>query len=582
MHAPLKQLAKLSLAAAAWSSLVLASGCDTAGSADTRVTEALAQSRAAVRQGGEEAGANARQAIEAVEDATANASAGTRAMAKSALGQLQLDAAAQFHSQAQQVEMHAARMAMDVTLMAGQVATVGTLMAEYQQYDPEPVSNEILKLAQQISGGPGGAIWGVQYPNFSAEFPTVSTLQNESSSLEGEITQRQNQLEQLRQQRGAMIEQAEELARASEAAQGQESVDLFKKAAELRKQAADVAVEMESLAAAIEPLQADKAIADGQAQVLMAASKLLTSQAEQVKQAWDAVRQRVAAQQKLALGIIGAADESVGEATSEAFELGLAQRAARMNELFGRADEMRESALQNARDAAKHFGDAQSAADDLRRQIGERMAAGFQTRPEAEAWRHSRDAVNPAFFQLQQANALRLEGQALADRATTLAVRIELQAMVEDAVQQARAELPGAFQDGNLERQYEETLAQADEAFTQAEEKYQNVISAAGDSSTGRAAAVERIFAFYSRAQIAAVAAQQQEAEKFMGEAAAAVRLAAERNATFPLLPRQLQAMVPPPAPPQEETIDTPAMPAAPTEDQAEPEAPENDAAPQT
>jgi predicted nuclease with TOPRIM domain len=563
MHAPLKRLAIFPLAAASCGAVMLLSGCDMVAGADKRVEDALVQSRAAIRAGGEDATEQAQKHLSDVENQIGNASPGTRALAQSTLGQLKLDNARQMLREVLHNDLIGARLAVEIAALIGQVETSAALIDGYRRYDPKPF---ISALDQRINEAQGQGDGGAWITHDGAAIPTLSAVRTYISTVQGQINELQSKIEAVQQQRDQLLRQANEQALASEAAEGEEAVKLFTRGSELRKEAADLAVQLDSLDADLQPLQQELAIAEAQQAILENVITQFQEQAKLADASWQQVQQQVKDQQALALRIIG--DEQPGQMDpAQSRGNNIAEKASLMNDFFARADELREQALQNLREAAKHFDDAQSSANALRSQI---QAAGpaFQTRPEATAWRHLRELIAPAVYQLQKAHAMRLQGDALSTRATGIGARMRLQGYLGEAAARVAGDIPAPFQQTDLQQLHQQMIEQAKQAYGDAQEVYDNVMEASGaaaEQSSARSAAVGRILLFYGRAQLAAEAAETEDAKTYLSMALDAVKVAAERGASFPALPPVLQAAVPPPAPPVVEPIE-PAEPAEPTD----------------
>lgn len=558
MRSSLKRWTVLGMAAATVSTALLAGGCGSA-EADQSVRDAIVKSQEAQRKGGDEGQKEAQQILESAVQKT-DASNGTKAQAKSALGQLQLDAARDTLRDSSRYEIEAGRLALEIAQLSNLVGRSNTLVEGYKQNDPQKVKESI---DQQIAQAQGAADKPAWITNEKMTLPTLATVKQTISQLEGQIAQKSDALKQLDQQRVQKLEDAEKITKDSANAKGQAAVDAFKKAADLRKEAADLGVKIDQGKAALVPLQGDLAVAQGQEKMLNDVIAQLKEQSQQLDASWQNVQSLMSKQSDVAKEIVGTATAGATSAPSGdvtgASGKSIAEKAVAMAEAAKQADDLRETAIASLHEASKQFEDAKSAATALQQDL--RTKSGdFAGKPQDAAWKIELSVVNPNTFELQRALAQRLLGDAEAARATSLNARVQLADYLSPIFTKAGLQIPEQLQSGDMSKRAQEALSLADEAYNSADEALENVMLSSAPEDMKNAAAIERIFELYGRTHAARLAGQPQKADQYLATAKQAITDLQNENPvpTIPPLPGELAALVVPPA-------TAPAAPTAPT-----------------
>ncbi len=548
MRSSLKRWTVLGMAAATVSSALLAGGCGSA-EADQSVREAIVKSQEAQRKGGEEGQKEAQQILEGAVAKT-DASNGTKAQAKSALGQLQLDAARATLRDSSRYEIEAGRLALEIAQLSDLVGRSNTLVEGYKQNDPQKVKESIDQQIAQAQGGADKAAW---FTNEKMTIPTLATVKQTISQLEGQIAQKSDALKQLDQQRVQKLEDAEKITKESTTAKGQAAVDAFKKAADLRKDAADLGVKIDQGKAALVPLQGDLAVAQGQEKMLNDVIAQLKEQSQQLDASWQNVQSLMTKQADVAKEIVGTATAGATSAPSGdaagASGKSIAEKAVAMAEAAKQADDLRETAIASLHEASKQFEDAKSAATLLQQDIRTK-SNDYQGKPQKAAWDVELGVVNPNTFELQRAIAQRLLGDAEASRATSLNARVQLADYLSPIFTKAGLQIPDQLQSGDMSKREQEALSLADEAYNSADEALGNVAEGNGSEDMKNAARIERIFELYGRTHAARLAGQPQKADQYFATAKQAITDLQNESPVpaIPPLPGELAALVVPPA----------------------------------
>lgn len=519
-------------------------GCDNQqNQADKQVQQELAQARLLLLSAKP---GDADQAYQKLQEAAANAAASddVRAAAKAALAQAELDMAQSFMRQLERAEMDLARVVWEISQLAEQIRTCGSIVSGYLKYDPQPARQNVADRIAQVQGGPGKPEW-IRHDN--AVIPTLSAVRQEISRLEGQIASTQEQIRTLSEQRSRLLEQAEQAAAQAERLKGDQALEVFKRSSDLRRQAGDLAVEIDKLQSQARRLQNDLAIAQGQQAVLNEVIEQLEHQAATQQTAWKHVDQQIAAQRALAWQILGAG-ESTGGASGPAASGTIVQKSAEMSRLAGQVQQLRSQALLNASNAARLFEEAYRAADQFRismeRQISDPRNIG---RPEADAWKRMVASLNPAQFRLQQAAAQRAVGDLHASAAASLGRRIALRQLLKLALAELNLPMPAEIADDTLDQARTQALEQAGSAYRDSDELLTNVAEGQTSEQLQATAMISRALTLYAWAQLDRQAGDQTQASEKIQQAIQQRNLAAERNFPLPALPAELgQASKPP------------------------------------
>ncbi|HYO07483.1 MAG TPA: hypothetical protein VER17_00800, partial [Tepidisphaeraceae bacterium] len=512
-------VAKIALALACGATVIGASaGCDDARAADKRVQAAVDQARIARLKEGPE---RAQELLAKAAGDAAEASASTRAHAKSVLAHAQQDAAARLISDPVKGinpgNREIARLMWEIDQLGQQIRTSNNLVASYRQFDPKPALAAAAQQIEAVSGGaPGGAAGGAAGGAWIGEgpgaIPTLATAQQQVQQLEQQIEQQQQQIQQLRQQQQQFIQQSEQLARQSQAAaRGPQATQIFAQASRLRKQAADALNQAEAQEFKLAQLQQDLAIARGRQQALGGAVEQFRKLAANIEQGWRNIEQQILAQTKLATNVLQGSAEDQSRAS-------IAARAAALEAQTRQTQEAYTQAEQNLTDAVKHFEEAASAAT----QLGTDLRTATANLPGDNQMKKALDTMigvyNPNVFKLGQANATLALAELQTSRAQTLAERQQLVRRLGETLQGAGLSLPPGLDGGGNPA---DVVKQADENFNAATELYASIAEGGGSESNKSAGRAGRIFALYGRTLLHRAAGQPQQANQFLTEARA-------------------------------------------------------------
>jgi hypothetical protein len=238
----------------------------------------------------------------------------------------------------------------------------------------------------------------------------------------------------------------------------------------------------------------------------------------------------------------------------------IAVKAALLAQTIQEADKARDSATEMIDDAVKQFDAAQNSANLLVHQelpelVGKQPAL-------QDIVKIAESALSPQGYKLQQARAERLLAEVSLAKAAGVSARMKLAEMLAPMMQQAGQSMPKELTDSTLDKQLKDALAEADSRFKDAAQHLTDITDGPGGDelieNTKKAAAVARIFVFYGQQQLALLQGNAALAQQLDASARAAVKAAADLQVTFPNLPGNLEAAIPPPPAPATE----PAAPA--------------------
>jgi hypothetical protein len=546
--------------------LGIVQGCGQ-GSADQQVRMQLDDARVKAAEGTTESLEQARKIAESA-SVQNDLSDVTKTQAEAALGQIHMDAAMQRIAEFDQKQLAASRLALDIAELGRQIGLSNVLVEGYQLLDPARVRTDIAQKIADAQGGPDKPTWVA--PQGKSSVPTLAALQQQISQTEGQIAQKQSQIQQLQQQRQQTLEQADQFARQSESAKGQQSVDLYKQASDARRKASDTATQIDVITASILPLQKDLSISQGQQQILQSYIKDLQDQQQTLDTGWQAIQQQIAAQLALAKQIatvdamaagattmpVAASEPALQASASPELQApgkSIVTKVKALADLSKQIEDLGKAAADDLDNAAKAFDQAfttANKADAALRTLAQSPNRAYEaSRP---AFQLQQQAIWPQQYRLAQARALRILGSLEAARAANLAIRVKLRDMVSQAMVTAKLAAPAELGSAELNKQLQDALGAADEAFKTADERLTDVIdnSAQGDLARDaqKAARVAQIFVRYGQSQLALIAGNAQQAQAAEEKAREAVKLAVDNEAALPALPASLQSAIPAPA----------------------------------
>lgn len=469
-----------------------------------------------------------------------NASPAARAQLASMRGQMHVDLAQALMREIDRSELELSRVAFDLGQLAMQLETGSVMVTGYAKYDPAAVQKTIAQQIVDAQGGPDKLTWEFQ----SLQMPTIEAAKQSITRLEADLAKLNEQAQTLTAQRDAALKDAEAAAKSSDEKKGRESVEEFKRATMLRKTAGDLFTQMEETNARMIPLQRDLAVAQGQLQVLDEVVKQLQAQQVALDTGWKSMQEQIAVQNQLAKKIVGtegaasAAPPSTGPAMSGA---SVAEKAAEINDFATKLKAARAEAQSHLDDAAKQFNDAYKSADELRRDLAEKIAAiPDPNRADAKALKAAQDIMNPQVYRLREGATRRLMGALYSSDAQSILNRLNLQASVAPIIDRAGAPVPAILRPGNLANDLKTALGDADEAFKSADETLNNVREGVSAKETKDAATVEQILTNYGWAQVLKANSDAKGAQEKLEKAIALRDAAAEQKIRLPALPAEL------------------------------------------
>lgn len=541
----LKQLALISLAAA------MIAGCD-AGSPDNQARAKMNEGRVAAATG-DESGRSKAQTLLTEAANVPDASNASVAQAKAVLGQVQYEAGLEMLREADQKELEASKIALQIAALGSQLGNSATLVQGYQKLDPIAAKAEIQKKIAEVEGGPSQTKWIAE-----ANIASLSAADQEVSRVQGEIANRENQIKDLTTRRDALLADADKSLKASESAKGQASVDAYKKYSDTKKQAADLATQIDLLKGQLMPLQHDFATAQGQQQILQGAISELQKQSQLLDSGWKDVQSKIAAQIDLMKDIASGSDTSSTQPAESASAAGksIAVKATMLAQTVKESDEARGNAEKMIDDAAKQFAAASASANTAWREMSELVA----NKPAmASVVQITRAVVAPQVFTVREAAAERILAEMHLAKAAGISARIKLRELLTPIMQQAGQPMPAELSDASLDKQLKDSLDAATEKFKDASDHLADIIDGPPGTSTPersvientkKAASITRIFVLYGQQQLAILQGNKGAANKVHSDAIAAVKAAADLQVSFPTLPGDLAAAIPPPPAP--------------------------------
>jgi hypothetical protein len=544
-------------------------GCDE-NLSDRQVRNAIAESIQLRGIGGAENEKKAKESLEAAARST-DASAASRAQSKALLAQVHLDAAREIIRQIDQKELELARTGFEVGQLATQLDSGAILLTDYRQYDPAPLRAKLTEMISAAQGAPDKPTWDYQ----GKTMPTIAATRQRISELETQLATLQSQARSMEEQRNGLLTEAESAAQSSESLKGQKSVEEFRRASELRRKAADLFTQIDSTNAQMVPVQRDLAVAQGQHSALEQAVGALEAQIAQLDQSWQGIQQQMNSQVELARRITGSEGAS-GDAGSS-----IAGKATEISRIAGEIKTLRQDAQSNLDDAVKLFGDANQAADELRRELRAKDSdPANASRPERKAWQSLMAVLHPQHYRVRQGAAQRMLAGLFASEAMSLFGRINLQQSAGAAIERAGATVPAELRPGGLAQEMSNALKLADEAYKTASETLSGVTEGDSPPEAKKAATVEHMFALYGWSQTNGLTNDKAAADEHLREALLKRDQAIEQQVQLPALPPEL-APPPPSTQPAEPTTapsETPAEapatePATTTADDAAPPA---------
>jgi hypothetical protein len=550
---PYKKLAMLGLAAA------LMQGCDAGSSPDNQARAKMDAGHVAAAKG-DEAGVTAAKQILSGAASVPGISDATAAQAHAALGEVQYNSGLEQLRDADRKELNASRIALQIAALGSQLGNSATLVQGYQKLDPKAAMAAIDDKITQTKGSPDKPAWQAT-DQLKVNVSSVSAADAEVSRIQGEIAKRQAQVNDLDQQRVAALKEADDSQKASDAAKGQESVDLFKKYSDAKKKAADVQSQIDVINGQLMPLQNDLEVAVGQQQIMQGAVTALQDQSKSLDDGWKEIQSKIAAQTDLIAQIASApapASTQPSE-TPSAAGLSITAKATILAQMVKDADDARSRAADSIQAAIGEFDKAVTSAN----QAGTEMSELASDRPALESVvKIAHEVISVQAYKLRQATAERVLGELQMSKAAGLSARIKLRELLTPLMAAANQPLPKEIADPSLDGGFKDALTAASESFDAAANHLEDVLGSAGSdpltTTTKKAAAISKIFLLNSQQQLAMLKGDKAGADKAHAAAVDAVKAAADLQVTFPNLPGDLAAAIPPPPAPATEPTSAP------------------------
>jgi hypothetical protein len=555
----LKQLAILGLTA------TLLAGCDGA-SPDSDARAKMNAGRIAAAKGDEEGRSEAKTMLTQAAS-TPGVSTASSAQAHATLGQVQYDAGLEMLRDADRKELAASRIALQIAALGSQLGNSATLVQGYQKLDPAPSKTQISNQIAQVKGAPDKPTWTAS-EQAKINVTSQSAAEQEVSRIQGEIAKRQSQIKDLDDQRVAALKEADEAMKASEAAKGRESVDQYKKYSDAKKKAADFQTQIDMLNGQLMPLQKDLEIAVGQQQIMQIAVTELENESKTLDEGWKDIQSKIAAQTDLITQIAAAPAEASTQpsASPSASGKSITAKAIILAQTVKEAQESRDKASEALEQAIAEFDKACTEANSAGREMSEQGLEQSAVKSVADI---AREVISVQVYKLRLATAERVLGEMQLSKAAGISSRIKLREMLTPLMAQAQQTMPRELADTTLDAQLKETLGNSAKSFDDASNHLADIIDGPGadsiSTSTKKAASISKIFLLYNQQQLALLKGDKAGADKAHADAVTAVKAAADLQASFPTLPGDLAAAIPPPpaAAPAETPATSPAEGAA-------------------
>jgi hypothetical protein len=296
---------------------------------------------------------------------------------------------------------------------------------------------------------------------------------------------------------------------------------------------------------------------------------------------WKDIQSKIAAQTDLITQIAAAPDPSTQPSDPpSAAGKSIALKATILAATVKDADDAREKAAEAIEAAITEFKKAGDQAGTAGQEMSEQA---IQQPALASVIKVAKEVLSVHVFKLREATAQRVLGEMQMSKAAGISSRIRLREMLAQIMQQAQLTMPKEIADTTLDTQLKQTMTDADTGFKDAADQLADIIDGPGSDSialsTKKAASISRIFLLYDQQQLALLGGDKTAADKAHADAIAAVKAAADMQVSFPTLPGDLAAAIPPPPAPA--PTETPATePAAAPADGAAPATPAAPAAP--
>jgi hypothetical protein len=259
------------------------------------------------------------------------------------------------------------------------------------------------------------------------------------------------------------------------------------------------------------------------------------------------IQQQMGAQNALGRAILQGAGTSGGGGSSPVAPGGaIADKAAELNKALADLKQSREQAMENARNADEHYGQAVTLAEQLRQDLETKLRdPKNSSRPEQNSWKAIRDVMHPATFRLHQAAAKRTLAAILGTEAMELTMRMDLRNLLQPILEAAGLTVPDELQAPNVEREREQRLTDANAAYKEADELLQNITEGQATQDVQNASYVARILTLYGWSQLNRQSGDTQGAQERLELAQQVKSTAVERQIALPALPEGLGGAAP-------------------------------------
>lgn len=429
----------------------------------------------------------------------------------------------------------------DINHLLTTIETSNSLVAGYSHYDSRPIRQAADKQIAEIEGSADQLAW---VPGKNPVLNLHSVKQS-ISKLQDQIDQKQNQINALAKQRVEDLRKAEDISERADKATGKAWVDLYKQASDLRKKAADISTHIGVIDSEIQPLKVELAIAQDNQKAADTAITGVKQQAQGAEEAFAAVRHAASDHHAVVQSVYenqsNTTQPSENPQSLKAKIDALIDQVKTVQTTWDAADKL-------LADSAEHFQAAQSAAESLQVKLDQRSIALPSDSPEKHAWDQLKSVYNPTLYQFHRAVALQAQGTMAGDQLAILEQLERFKKLATTTLRRARLPVPQSLESARFAEQIREMRRTGHQAFTQADDLFQNVANAplasAGQRNSARAARVIELYAWYKFAEVS----DNAQASAHLTAARDAIKDAMENNATLPILPAELQPPVASPA----------------------------------
>jgi hypothetical protein len=542
----------LLLLGAASSAVLLMGGCDTeSGKKDKEVSQAL--DSATIKMTGSATDRQTANATltSAVRETTDSPPQQLRAKTLLADSELQMaqDLVAQILANDAQID----RLTREIGLLSNQIQSNNMLVAALVKHEPSKVQDAVTQNKATVTGSDSKPDW---YKSDTSTISSMSADDAQVKDLTGKISDLQNTIKTESDQRNQLLDQADKLTQQSQHEVKQKSVDLFVQGSNARKQAADLTVKLDTDTAALARYQADLAAWQGQHDSAATAIKTFDDKSTAFAADWKTVQDMQATLNEASKEIMG--DEPVPSNVPVPDKNGdlnlkgdqtIGTRAAAIGDkekgLARKNHDLRSQAEAHFNNAIGKYGEAATIARTIRQTLTDLENKADPGKPDREPWNQEKAALDPATYQLLQAEADLQKAEFFARSAAEAKVRLDLMDRVKPVLTEAKLTIIPTLDDDDsaIADQLKKSQASARESFKDAADLLTSISSQVPELQKG--AELQLIFAQYGWAILETAAGDAQAASIHMGLAKTAFGAAVSDGIALPPLPTELAGSPP-------------------------------------